>query len=68
MPKKISNSFECSTNATQSSQQVGFCFVKCTGVKIKQASRVNISASQKQQVQFDFLNHSLNFQETHIPE
>lgn len=31
-------------------------------------SRVNISASQKQRVQFDFLNHSLNFQETHIPE
>lgn len=60
MPKKLI------LIVTQSSQLVGF--VKCTGVKIKQVSRVNISASQKQHVQFDFLNHSLNFQETHIPE
>lgn len=40
-------------------QVVGFCFVKRTGVKIK----VNITTSQKQHVQLDFLNHSLNFQE-----
>lgn len=45
-------------------QVVGFCFVKCTGVKIK----VNIPTSQKQHVQFDFLNHCLNFQERCTPD
>lgn len=37
--------------------------MKSTGVK----TRVNISASQKQHIQFDFLNHSLHLQETQTP-